>query len=912
MTARKVAEVERLLLRELEEALLSRAASLARLFHTWRCEATVLRTGRQFEEEFEREKGGWEERLVERRSDCEDRLLDGARATAQRQAKWRQALALLLDQWAHGDAHSIQSASIRAWRDLSRAHRTLKSKQERVKMVVGVWAEGEHQSQTHMCFRDWHRQALQMKESRKRQLDFDLAKESRDQLLRAEAARCSAQVDAASQDLGSCRVRARKDVLLIATVLDRGQLRGVAYVAMQAWQHCTAWARMTQRQRRAALQVAPLFFQATATNTLRSGFIGWRALVQRETALRGETKRWEAVACSERASRGEHTRSREEVAGRCRATARRTAALAARCWGAGETASLLREVLTVWRLDRQRKGIATRRHACVHAALLRWAGGDHLGIAHDCLLHWKAQAAQRRLAHRHGEELGRCVEEWEGLVAEERARREASEAQHSASVERLHGRAGAVVEHALTCWEGGRGKALMRRVLRCWRPRAHGARHLGRGHRALHAALQQVLSAGGGALLRACALAWWAHTKQVKVAQAAEGHLAEERSLWESGLEREREACANNLRMAREGGELRRVRGCQVTELMLRQWHSGGEGGLLAAAFISWLQLKSTLALWSRRRRVVLSGVLRLCEGDKRAALHLCLLDWRHRAKLEAAHRGEVLERDARIVQLREGSRALLAQERARLQECVRLVMGAEGPALTQALLGAWRAQAAEARAGEAQRRLQVALEERRRAGVLATAQRRALASAALRLLGLRDGRSVALGCLLRWAQALQAARRERAQNASRSALEAKHARFLQRRALQQDRAALLAACLWELLREARLQRHARERTDAQRGVQEATALLLNLRDERGSLDEQLHMAYRQVDLVTETLQKELRTKEELASELREVYDKLRKQSASQIPGVGEVGLQSASRICGTSRPSSAKSGMEE
>lgn len=389
-----------------------------------------------------------------------------------------------------------------------------------------------------------------------------------------------------------------------------------------------------------------------------------------------------------------------------------------------------------------------------------------------------------------------------------------------------------------------------------------------------------------------------------------ETQLDEERSRWEEDLGRKRDEHVNGLRLASESGESRCMRGRLATELLLRQWQQGDADGLLASVLLGWSRVRSIATLLSQRRRSIRAGVLRFCEGDERAAAHVCLLDWRHRARAARTHREEVLERDAGIRRLHEGARTLLAREQGRLLEYARLLAGAEGPALALALLAAWRGLAAGARRAGGLRRLEGALGEQRRLGGLLAARRGHLAAAALRLLGDREGRCLALACLLRWAQAAAAARRGAASERARRALAGRHEGHLQRQAARQDRAALLTACFWELLRSARAQRQARERGASARRLEEAAGLLPRLREEREGLEEQLAAAYRRVDSVTESLQKELRTKEELATELREVYDKLRRQGAPARTAPAELRPDSASRTGSTSRPSSARSGI--
>merc|ERR1719412_3163746 len=68
-------------------------------------------------------------------------------------------------------------------------------------------------------------------------------------------------------------------------------------------------------------------------------------------------------------------------------------------------------------------------------------------------------------------------------------------------------------------------------------------------------------------------------------------------------------------------------------------------------------------------------------------------------------------------------------------------------------------------------------------------------------------------------------------------------------------------------------------------------ALILQYQDERNNLEEQLRQAYRQVDNITDTLQRELKTKEELAAELKEVYDKLRSKNQPKRTSIADLSI---------------------
>lgn len=101
----------------------------------------------------------------------------------------------------------------------------------------------------------------------------------------------------------------------------------------------------------------------------------------------------------------------------------------------------------------------------------------------------------------------------------------------------------------------------------------------------------------------------------------------------------------------------------------------------------------------------------------------------------------------------------------------------------------------------------------------------------------------------------------------------------------------LLSMYLHEMARTCRIEARERDRDGMQAQLGEANALLNQMDQERGSLEEQLWEAYKQIDHITETLQKELKTKEELATELRDSYNKLRQRNFPASPAPTHMSL---------------------
>merc|ERR1719375_1332830 len=85
-----------------------------------------------------------------------------------------------------------------------------------------------------------------------------------------------------------------------------------------------------------------------------------------------------------------------------------------------------------------------------------------------------------------------------------------------------------------------------------------------------------------------------------------------------------------------------------------------------------------------------------------------------------------------------------------------------------------------------------------------------------------------------------------------------------------------MASVFWEFVRETRMMQHLRISNEKEMQIEHASQQWEDTVRERNQLEDQLQDAYRQIDSISETLQKELKTKEELAAELRQANSKLR------------------------------------
>jgi len=284
--------------------------------------------------------------------------------------------------------------------------------------------------------------------------------------------------------------------------------------------------------------------------------------------------------------------------------------------------------------------------------------------------------------------------------------------------------------------------------------------------------------------------------------------------------------------------------------------------------------------LIKQRKQAVHAGVVRFCagaaDGDTTAILHSCFLNWKVMARTECIFRKELQELERPIALLQERTGEMISKDLSRLLKYYCALVSDQTHILIVIVLAAWRTQASGIRCSEIQRQLEAELAERQSMHDLAMTKRKHTAVSVIRIFGVKDKVSMLLDIFLSWSYHRQQVKQAWAHKVKQNTLVTKYAWYMQTQSTKQENTSMLAACFWELLRHARVQRHERERQEAEEQIAENMALILQYQDERNGLEEQLRLAWRQVDNITETLQRELKTKEELAAELKEVYDKLR------------------------------------
>jgi hypothetical protein len=291
--------------------------------------------------------------------------------------------------------------------------------------------------------------------------------------------------------------------------------------------------------------------------------------------------------------------------------------------------------------------------------------------------------------------------------------------------------------------------------------------------------------------------------------------------------------------------------------------------------------------------------------GQDRASLQLCFANWRSWSRESSLQKGA---REATQMAMRKflrGNEAGLVEtvfacwrkefSRKKTGGCVMMAMAkalaGEQKALLQGAFSSWRSLAVtnrtvrdmdQARAQEVAENASRRDAERKEA---LAAQRQQMLQVTATAFGGRCG-------TLRTNSAFQAWKAEYARScgiARRKTATLKAGEYLVLMRARGDDRLLLSIYLHEMIRACKIASHKRDREGMRSQLGEASALLDQTEEERTSLQEELWSAYKQIDQITETLQQELKTKEELATELREAYSNMRRRNVPPSPSPTQI-----------------------
>jgi len=219
----------------------------------------------------------------------------------------------------------------------------------------------------------------------------------------------------------------------------------------------------------------------------------------------------------------------------------------------------------------------------------------------------------------------------------------------------------------------------------------------------------------------------------------------------------------------------------------------------------------------------------------------------------------------------------MLRGQSARLTKYATLLGNRLAPVLKHMVCCAWREVASGIKHVEYEREREVKIEELKRRHDLQMSQRLKLEAGALLALGWKDDGAFTLQLFMGWKTHYEAVKLRWLYRVSHTQVLEKFATVTLFKRMKVETSSLLTVCIVEWKREAHSWKRERLDGERQRRFEDNCIYTSQLEQRTITLEDQLLMAYKQIDHITETLQKELQTKEELTMELRDAFDKCRR-----------------------------------
>lgn len=453
----------------------------------------------------------------------------------------------------------------------------------------------------------------------------------------------------------------------------------------------------------------------------------------------------------------------------------------------------------------------------VHSAVHQLADGRDIGLAVACFQNWQNLAVKVSELRVKEQELHLICEQ---RLEEQQMAQEAEMQERLRAVQRQHRDKVREVEVLVIQWEKGQRKGMVAMAFNEWRllSREQASRY--RRIDAVQRHLTCWTESMDKSNLHHCYLHWKVRSIQASATRQLET-ASEESERLNILLSDQRKQHRALLDQQKSAADCRHEQAKAVVRSVVLRWELADTVGLLTSAVHAWSAIAKSMKEAARHRQAVLGVMMRTFDGDRRRVLHVAWLSWGALTKLEQQVQAE------EDISKQCGRWAKFLQESPR--ECGAAARGVGRSASATAL----------------------------------RAKAHAVAERMLRH-WLGDGRRVMLATtLLAWSQvARMSCGADRAKQAAKSVVH----RFAEGESLGFMQVILLTWRSWC---------HARSEVNAYQ------CKVAQLEEQRANLQGELSGSFQQMDLITQTLQRELRTKEEMATELRTAYSKMWRHSAS-------------------------------
>lgn len=526
----------------------------------------------------------------------------------------------------------------------------------------------------------------------------------------------------------------------------------------------------------------------------------------------------------------------------------------------------------------------------------KWMEGDRKGTLHSCFLRWSAESKQGSAARQAEAARAKEQQNLEKMLADaEKHVRDASNRFASEEARRKDA-AKQQVQMIVAKWEMGSKKGVLKSVCASWYKYTMDVKRLARSRQAVHAALAKSLMGNTKGAAHTALLNW----KSVAQAERFEREKAEvaakERAQFSKFLEETQAEHDARMQDAYDSVAREKARAHQMTSQVLAQFLLGDAKGLSKTCFKEWKDSVEATKEHERQRNAVKDSLLRFIEGDQKAAVHSCWNGWKNYMRLEAAHIKARQAQDGKVAELEAKVADLMQHKMAMSLKYVERLAGGQPRVMMGTTFHAWRNESLGAAADlEAKRQQELLLEQMQRQHQMADTHAKEQRARVAAAFGYNKEKALAIEMFEAWAYLWEKNKDARINKLSHNAAMEQYSKFMIGKMLTQNDGALLASTFAEWHREGKILAHENRHLTSQQKLEEAGDTIKELASQNADLQDQVNLCYQQIDLITETLQKELKLKEEMATELRNAYDmKLRKSITPN--GTGSLALGSWSR----------------
>jgi len=851
-TARKVAEIERLLLEELEQTLVRKTGFIASCLHGWRREASLQRASAKWEEELHRSQTSFRRHLALRENAL---MLEYQTIADRRKERVRQQYETMMDTWRRGDRQGLLRLVLHMWLSCHAKEKRARMEKRQCKAfgsVLSKLAQNQALGLTTLSFRAWQEVLSQAR-----------ALEGHQRVV--ERAGMQFLDDKGRNFLQACwtawarRARATDGVL---SKLAKGTTRGLLAASMRGWSDTWRLAKSGRRSQEAIKKMGQRWMVQQAMGVARSAFRAW----VHELRTIGEKKRLQDYMDGERMKREEGEAEKRRIKENEKESRHQAVQMVLRKWELGSKKAIVMQVFLAWNQRTKAQAALHRQKQGVHSVTQRWILGKTRGLTHSCFSSWREEMRSEKRIREQDAKLREEAESLRSMMVDERGHFEARMRHHlteaEKQTEKLNKALGMSLSRALLGEEVG----IVTETFRVWMTATDAQRKIAAKKQAVHMALAQSIAGQERGLLQATYLNWRMHTREMR--QDAMAHAA--------------------------------------MTVAVHKWLQGNVKGLLSTVLLEWRNFVAE----RKKQNSVHVALMKGIAGEAFALKKECFVGW-----ISVLHLAKAVS-EANVGKDRElEKRKLQDKERREHLAKVTAIMGDSGSGsqiFLATVFSSWRSHTSGVLASQWERKLIQQTEDQLREQKLLKTKQREQSLKALERLGLQDGRVVVGECFLAWSRTVQQIRLEQRHLIEHNATLTRMGDFIALNKIKQETHQLMATILWEFLKAVRIERREHYDMQVQGRFEEANAWVEQLEQQRANLEEQLWLAYKQIDHITDTLQKELKTKEELAAELREAYDKMRRQTFSIGPSPTTPPLTSPSLLHSAtdfrSRPGSASS----